>query len=169
MRRELPIAAIAALVCSALVLANPIAAVAADNDVLHNLREIERNVAAINEHAAKLEQMNDMPNTYPRSAVEYEWNMIDQRFDEAGKLIPKIQKAQGLDMWEKEAVDDIASLMAAMGAQIESGTKILADTPAVEALHAKHLYPIRVQSVLRYTQMIDDHIEAIQNAHQIAS
>jgi hypothetical protein len=166
--------AIAAISTSAVVSATPMPATAPEADtptatVMHNLREIERNVAAIAEHAAKLEQMNDMPNTYTRSAHEFEWNMIDQRFDEAGKLIPSLQEAKNLDMWEKETIDDMTALMQAMGAQIESATKILTNTPAVEALHAKHLYPVRVQSVLRYTQMIDDHIEAIQRAHQIAS
>lgn len=121
------------------------------------LREVQVDMAAIGEHAAKLEQMVEWPERYTLHSHEYEWLRIQSKFNHAGEMIPKMQRAQGVAPWKKKAVDEISGLMEAMKAQIDPGMTIINETTSVERLHLDDTYAMRATSVRYYA----DHIGGI--------
>jgi hypothetical protein len=140
-----------------------------DRSVMELLRNVEVEMDAISDHAAKLEEMTAFPERYDRSSVEFEWNSIRIRFNEAGKLIPMLQKAPDAQSWQKEIVDQVAALMKAMDSQIESGIQLLNQTTAIERLRASKLYPVRTASVHHYAQLIGDLVDLAQDRQKMAS
>lgn len=126
------------------------------------LREVEIEMAAISEHAAKLEQMVEWPERYTTHSHEYEWLRIQSKFNHAGELIPKMQNASDIAPWKKNAVDEIASLIKAMKAQIDPGLATLEATTSVERLHLDETYPIRATSVRFYADHIGGIIDYIE-------
>lgn len=144
---------------------------AAERDgVMEVLRDVEIEMAAISDHAAKLDQMVEMPNLYPFSAYRFEWNGIETRFNEAGELVPKLQNASGANEgWKKEVIDEIASLIKAMKVQIEAGMTHLNEVDNVERLYAHDLYEIRISSIEHYADHIDALIEDIENRAMMSS
>lgn len=140
-----------------------------EKSAMEILRQMEIDMAAVQEHAAKLEQMAKWPNTYTKTSQEFEWGSMRQRFNAAGKTIPELQAAKDLAPWQKTIIDDISGVMKALDSQIESGIEILNETTTVEELHTNKLYPVRVHAVLRYTEMIDDLIESAESRYQTTS
>ena len=133
------------------------------------LRDMEIEMAAISEHAAKLEQMVEWPNRYTLSSTEYEWTGIKNHFNAVGALVPKLQAAADAKGWQKEVIGELASLTKAMDAQVEEGLKHLNDVTSVERLHAIDLYELRIKSIYRYAEHIDELIEYIENRNMRTS
>lgn len=128
------------------------------------VRDIEIEMAAISEHAAKLDQWVEMPNLYTTSAYEYEWTGIQNRFNDVGKLVPKLNKAvEGKKEWQKEAVTELTGLIAALEKQVQAGMNHVEATQSVERIYANENYELRVRSIMHYTDHIDDVIEHIQS------
>lgn len=139
-------------------------AAAAERDgVMEIVRDIEIEMAGVMEHAAKLEQWVEWPNRYSLTSYRYEWSGITEHFNEAGELVPKLQKAADESKdWQKEVVSEIASLMKATEAQIEAARKHVFETSSVERIYADEMYALRVESIVHYVKHIDNLIEYMQ-------
>lgn len=144
---------------------------AAERDGLKDvLRDVEIEMAAISDHAAKLDRMVELPNMYPFSAYRFEWNGIETHFNEVGQLVPKLQNTPGADQGgKKELVDEIASLIKAMKVQIEGGMAHLNEVNNVERLYAHDLYEIRVASIKNYADHIGALIEDVETSPMMSS
>lgn len=127
------------------------------------VRDLEIEVAAISEHAAKLDQMAEWPNRYTMTSHEFEWTGIQARFDDIDALVPKLTKAAaGSPGWQKEAVTEMTSLVKAMKVQAESGLEALNETTSVERLFANQLYELRIESISHYAEHVDRLIEYVE-------
>ncbi|HXV61840.1 MAG TPA: hypothetical protein VEK15_14175 [Vicinamibacteria bacterium] len=133
------------------------------------LRDMEIEMAAISEHAAQLEQMVKWPNRYTLSSTEYEWTGIKDHFNTAGALVPKLQAAADAKGWQKDVIAELASLTKAMDAQLEAGHEHLKDVTSVERLHAIEHYELRIKSIYRYAEHIDELIEYFETRNMRAS
>lgn len=109
------------------------------------VRDIEIELAGVSEHAAKLEQWVNMPHRYTLGSYQYEWSGLRERFNAAGALVPKLQRAsEGSNEWQKEAVDQMACLMKALEGQIDAARTQVFDTKSVERLYTND--NVRAQS-----------------------
>ena len=147
-------------------------AVAADRDSWTDVvRDVEIEMAAIAEHAAKLDQWVEMPRQFDTlTQHRYEWTGIQDRFNNVGNLIPKLQKASmNATDWQKEAVNEMTSLIQAMKPQIETGMTYVSETATVERLLADEMYELRIQSVTRYADHIDRLIQYVQTRTSASS
>lgn len=126
------------------------------------LRDAQIELAAISDHAAKLDRMVEWPNLYTMSAHEFEWTGIKARFNEVGKLVPKMQSAPDASAWQKEVVEEIASLIKAMEVQVDAGFQTLEAVDNAERLYTKDLYQLRIESIQHYADHINDLIEYVE-------
>jgi hypothetical protein len=134
------------------------------------VRDVEIEVAAVSEHAAKLEQMAEWPNRYTMTSNEFEWTGIRARIDDIGELVPKLQKAADTGKpWQKDVVNEMTSLIKAMEVQAEKGLKQLNETASVERLYANELYELRIQSIIQYANHIDQLVEFIETKYPMMS
>lgn len=138
--------------------------IAADREsVMEMTRDIEIEMAAISEHAVKLDQMVQMPMMYTLASYRYEWTGIHDSFNEVGRLVPKLeQAAEGQPEWQQEAINELTSLIAAMKIQIEKARDHVDAVPSVDRLYANENYELRVESIIHYADHIDDVIEHIE-------
>lgn len=133
-------------------------------DLMEMIRDVEIEMAAISEHAVKLDQMVQMPNMYTLASYRYEWTGIHDSFNEVGKLVPKLERAaEGSMEWKKEAINELTSLIAALKVQVETARDHVDAVPTVERLYARENYELRIDSIVHYAAHIDDVIEHIQS------
>jgi len=104
-----------------------------------------------------------MPNMYTLASYRYEWTGIHDSFNEVGRLVPELERAaEGQNEWQKEAINELTSLIAAMKVQVENARDHVDAVPSVNRLYQNENYELRVESITHYAEHIDDVIEHIE-------
>jgi hypothetical protein len=123
------------------------------DEVLVKLREIQIAARQIKDHARKLQSMARI-GSYPDTSHDYELNMIRDRINEAGKLVPELQKQTDIPTWQRDIIDDISGLLKAGASHTQTAFELAAEATE-EELVVNRGYAARIAGLVRFADHID--------------
>jgi len=138
-----------------LVLATAAIGIAQQNEEVNQqamewLQDIQANTVQIADRAAKLKKtITRHPATHERASHEAELLRVRNSINEIGDLVPKLQNRTDAPEWQKEIVDEVSSLLAAMGAQTEKALTFVREAPSDIQLYT-NAYEARLAGIGRY-------------------
>lgn len=139
---------------------------AAEEAILRQLRQIEINVAAVEERAAELQTMTQVPLAYTWESHHFEWRLIKSDVEEAGNLIPTLQKNSNLTEWHEKAVDRVAARLKAIAHETSEALKYIDENrQSVDFL--THEYETYISTVQNLASDVDSSIDYIQTRDEM--
>lgn len=157
LRIALPMAVLFTLFSSATTMADETMQTV-DKQAMEWLRNIQFNTVQIVDQAETLKTMARDPGTYDRASHEFELLKIKSEINRIGDLVPKLQNSADAPKWQKGIIDEVASLLAAMGDQTEQALTFVHDIPTEARLNS-NVYEYRIAGIYQYAKHINEIVD----------
>ena len=129
-----------------------------NEDAMEWLHEIQTNTVQIADRAATLKIMTRHPGSHNRATHEAELLRVRNSINQIGDLVPRLQNETDTPKWQEDIIDEVSSLLAAMGSQTEKALTFVREAPSDVQLNTD-AYEARLVSIDHYAKHINEVLE----------
>jgi hypothetical protein len=122
------------------------------------LRKLEIANRQIVDHAAELNRAVGRPGMSWQSHG-FELNLIKQRINDIGKMIPELQSHTAIPDWQKDLIDQISAFVKVMSEHTEKAIKFVSEHQHAEELVLRKGYVLRVEGIYQVARHVDNLVE----------